>query len=388
MVTLLIIGSFHALYLSIIVIAKRKKVTPDYLLSAFLFTLFIAFAILYSSIKNNNIDLQLYLLDISLLLAPFFFLYIRTITDPEYKFKWKYLLHFVLYIASSSYYEYIFNNLSIQEIEWILNDKSRFFDKPFLYIVFQSLEVVIIPFYLIWSYILLKKHKKEITKRYSYYKNIDYKWLRNFIMIFAIFWFLTNGIIIVNIYFEFYSESNVILYGFSISTLLIFYLGYLGLKQKAVFTQGNIKSELNKNNSVSEKEVIKAIDKEKYRKTGLSKEDAKKYKQQLLNYVQEKKPYLNPTISLKILADDFGITSHQLSQIINDQFGDNFYDFINRFRVEEFKSKINNQEHKHYSLLSLALDCGFNSKSAFNRVFKKFTNQTPSEFIDRLNYAN
>ncbi len=383
MITLLIIGSFHALYLSIIVIAKRNKVTPDYLLSAFLFIIFIVFATLYSSFKNNNPDLQLYLIDISILLAPLFFLYIKTITDPDYKFKWQYLIHFIPYIISSSYYEYIFNTLPITEIDWLVTDSRDFFKKPIHYVFFQLLEHAIIPFYLVWSYILLKRHKKEIIKRYSFYKGVDYKWLKKFVLIFGSIWLTTNGFMLLNANFLFIDEGEIILLGFSISTILIFYLGYLGLKQNAVFSREGItkKTPSDSGKIESPKTEVKKKYKEKYKKTGLSKDDAINYKTQLLYYVKEKKPYLNSTVSLNIIAQDFGIASHHLSQVINDQFGDNFYDFINKYRVEEFKTRIEKSEHKQYNLLSLALECGFNSKSAFNRVFKKLTDQTPSEYI-------
>jgi AraC-like DNA-binding protein len=92
------------------------------------------------------------------------------------------------------------------------------------------------------------------------------------------------------------------------------------------------------------------------------------------------KPYLDPNLSLPQLANDSGIPSHYLSQIINETFGLNFFDFINQYRVEEVKTKIVDPKFDSYSLLGIAFECGFNSKSAFNRIFKKSTGLTPREY--------
>ncbi len=93
-----------------------------------------------------------------------------------------------------------------------------------------------------------------------------------------------------------------------------------------------------------------------------------------------KKPFLNPNLTLQQLASELEISTHYLSQIINDKFNLNFFDYINQFRVNEVIAKLNNPKYVSYSLLGIALDSGFNSKSAFNRIFKKFTNLTPSQY--------
>lgn len=96
------------------------------------------------------------------------------------------------------------------------------------------------------------------------------------------------------------------------------------------------------------------------------------------------KPYLEADLSLPELANKLDIPSHHLSRVINEQFGVNFFDFVNQYRVEEVKSRINNPEFENLSLLGIAFDCGFNTKSAFNRVFKKMTGFTPSEYKNKI----
>ena len=80
------------------------------------------------------------------------------------------------------------------------------------------------------------------------------------------------------------------------------------------------------------------------------------------------------------LSKQFGVNRNQLSQLINEGVGENFYDFINKYRVEEVKRLMADPQKQNYSLLGLALDAGFKSKSTFNLVFKRFTGLTPTEY--------
>ena len=93
------------------------------------------------------------------------------------------------------------------------------------------------------------------------------------------------------------------------------------------------------------------------------------------------KPYLEPELSLAALARRLHTNPVVLSQVINTGAGKNFNDFVNQYRVDEFKRQVRNPANAHLSFLGLALDCGFNSKATFNRAFRKFTGQSPGEFL-------
>ena len=84
------------------------------------------------------------------------------------------------------------------------------------------------------------------------------------------------------------------------------------------------------------------------------------------------------------MAAKLGVHPNYLSQVINQRENKNFYDFVNTYRVAEFKRLISMPRNQHLTLLSVAFDCGFNSKSSFNRYFKKATGQTPSEYFTSL----
>ena len=96
--------------------------------------------------------------------------------------------------------------------------------------------------------------------------------------------------------------------------------------------------------------------------------------------MRTEKPYLDGDITLQKLAKALGISPHHLSQTINEHLKQNFFDFINTYRIEEAKRMLLDPAKKHYSILAVSEEVGFNSKSAFNTAFKKQVKMTPSEF--------
>lgn len=110
---------------------------------------------------------------------------------------------------------------------------------------------------------------------------------------------------------------------------------------------------------------------------------AQAYTQALLAFIWKEKPYLNPNLSLRSLADQVEIHPNQVSWLLNEQIGKNFNEFINHYRVEHFKELIKDPANAHISLIGLAYESGFNSKTVFNTFFKKEVGMTPSEFLNR-----
>ena len=96
--------------------------------------------------------------------------------------------------------------------------------------------------------------------------------------------------------------------------------------------------------------------------------------------MDEEQPYLRGDLTLGDLSNELSISAHNLSEVINTRLGKNFYDFVNGYRVQEVQRKLTNPAHKHFTIMALAYDAGFNSKSAFNSFFKKATGMTPSEY--------
>ena len=125
---------------------------------------------------------------------------------------------------------------------------------------------------------------------------------------------------------------------------------------------------------------VNGISKEKYGASSLDQENAERIRQKLSGHMQEKKPYLDPNLSLQTLSQQIGESRYHVSQVLNDKFKVKFNDFVNRYRVEEFKLLILKPVRRKPTVESLAQLSGFNSKTSFHTVFKKITGKTPSKF--------
>lgn len=101
--------------------------------------------------------------------------------------------------------------------------------------------------------------------------------------------------------------------------------------------------------------------------------------------MQEEELYLNPLLKLNDVAEKIQLDVTKLSWLINEGYKNNFYDFVNQYRIQAFIEKLNKKEHKRQTLLALAFEVGFNSKTTFNKSFKNKLGVTPSEYVKRLN---
>ena len=113
------------------------------------------------------------------------------------------------------------------------------------------------------------------------------------------------------------------------------------------------------------------VPKKKYKKSYLKEQDETEYVQRLTEYIQREKPYLQPDLTLRKLAAMIEIHPNHLSQLLNDRIGHNFSEYINSFRLDTFKSKAADTSNHHLTILALAYESGFSSKTVFNTFFKK-----------------
>ena len=139
-------------------------------------------------------------------------------------------------------------------------------------------------------------------------------------------------------------------------------------------------SAIKKISYVTDKLKTKDISK-KYKKSTLSKKQAELIKKELNTYMVTEKPYLNPKLNLSDLAESVNISTNQLSQLLNEFIGKIFYDYINTYRLEYFLKLIKESKYKNFTLLALAYESGFNSKTTFNLFFKKSAGTTPSDYF-------
>ena len=169
---------------------------------------------------------------------------------------------------------------------------------------------------------------------------------------------------------------NVIIVGIILSLMLIAF-GFYGFRQTAVF------SNLDTQNTPSIDLDSSKTETTSYSKSGLTEEKIISYANNIGEHMKHEKPYLQDDLTLSVLAEQCGLSNIHLSQILNQHFQLNFYDFVNQYRIEESKKMLLSSNYDNLSVLGIAFDCGFKSKSSFNRYFKKYNGMSPSEFKKR-----
>jgi AraC-like DNA-binding protein len=206
----------------------------------------------------------------------------------------------------------------------------------------------------------------KAREEFSNLEELDPSWVRFFMVIFLIILVFLMVVLFSLIHLGGFLEfERVISLLFSLS---IFGLGYKGLFQKGLFPQpAETAAEL-----MPMDVPLTATYKNE---EGI---------ERLIKFIDETKPYLDPDLTLTQLADALGLGRNQLSEMINAGLGINFYDFINKYRVEEVKHLLDDRKKQHIKIIAIAFEAGFPSKSSFNNIFKKYTGLTPSEYRNIL----
>jgi AraC-like DNA-binding protein len=212
-------------------------------------------------------------------------------------------------------------------------------------------------------------YKKTATQHLSADRQMDVSWLSSTI----IFFLLVIVITIINGLLAQTALATYYLVGFNIIILgtLIFVVNILlkALQRPYFF-------------SFSEGDFLaaKAIPALQMTAPGPEKLEKEKIAQDVLKYMQNNRPYLEPELTLEQLASRLSLKPRMLSQSINEVLGQNFYDFVNRFRIEEASRLLANPKDEKITVLEVLYEVGFNSKSSFNALFKKYTGMTPTAF--------
>lgn len=372
-----IIGASLAFFLEFILISKKEKSLADKILTIWMFVL--GTHLLLHFIEDQQLDQKYHFLlglatPFPLLSGPFLYLYTKVLTSGKARMDRLDYLHFlpaVLLILRMLPFFFLPGLEKLQYTQELEEQRS-----VLMIIVLYSYMVSGV-IYITLSLLVLRRHRKNLAANFSYTDRINLNWLRNLIIgMIAIWSIVTIGhtwdhLMDINIGAE---VDQLIFMSLSLFILMI---GYFGIKQTWIFS-GQIALEAHEQQRNVKK---KDTDFVQYRKSGLKREQADKLQAQLEKIMKEEKPFLDHKLTLKVLAENLNIHPNYLSQVINERFQKKFYDFINTARIEEFKTLVQQPKSQNLTLLALAMDCGFSSKSSFNKFFKKSTGKTPSEFI-------
>ncbi|WP_435352800.1 helix-turn-helix domain-containing protein [Emticicia sp. SJ17W-69] len=300
----------------------------------------------------------------TLAFAPTIYFYLKAQINRDFRFRGIYFLHYLPYFTYFLINFCVFvqgkvavNHFRSSEISnWLGWLETITIWTSYIYYFYQSLRIY-------------KEYRSWTETQFSDIETISFVWLRNFIYliiageVFKWCWFAADYII------DLPFEKDWWWHLFTV--VIICYVGIKGYAQhQPLRLTYNSKSVLQE--EIKMQNMIETP-------TDL-KEEQLAMKLKIEKIMLQDKLYLEPELSLSDLALKLKTNTSVLSSAINSNFGKNFNDFVNEYRVEEFKKQIKLSENQHYTLLAIAFDCGFNSKATFNRAFKKFTGQAPSRF--------
>jgi len=354
----------------------KKRQVSDLLLGALLTilcyhrtTYIIGFMDWYDTFQNTKINYWLIAFEFSV--GPLLYLYVKSVTTSGFKLIRIHIYHFVPQIIYILYKFWLISYDASQpgfaetQNGVMMESVDVQYVSPF-YSLFTNVQMVL---YLGFTVQIFVKYRTKIKQFYSNTFKLELNWLASFLAIYILLYIYNILQTVINI--SIFEMSWIQRWWFHfVSCLAIIYIGV-----KGYFTKTEKLTDLEFNNVTALSPVIN-----RSHELPSYENEIKK----LNEYIENKKPYLNPEMSLKLMANGLNLSSSQLSEIINNGFGVNFNDFINKYRVEEMKRSLHNGDHKSLSLVAVAFDCGFNSKATFNRVFKKLVGMSPTEYIKSI----
>lgn len=372
------VGTVNAWLLALLIQTKKSKARPDKILSLFFLLQGLGLGVLYSALEWRIDGLYLLLEYINLLFAPIFYFYVASMVDPEDRLPAKWPWHFLPYAAANIYLLTILSTYSEVQITLLYQVKS-FLERPFLHNMFYLLDLAAISVYLVLSWWRLKLHGQRIADVYSYRKSVDYRWLQRLIWVALFSWAVIDLPLFGGFFIDALNTRQTLIFGAALNSLAVLYLGYFGFRQTSVYVDAVDSDKESARGSTPTEPTP-----ERYQKSGLSPDEIRHYRDQLLQYMEKERPHLDPALTIRELAGAVGLSEHNASEVINVGLGKRFYDFVNGYRVEEFKQHVLRSDQSGLTLLAVALQCGFNSKSSFNRIFKQHQGLTPSAYAKSI----
>ena len=326
----------------------------------------------YDTFRNTKINY--FLINIAVAIAPLIYLYVKSLTTSKFKFKKKYWWHFSLAFLYVAYRLSIYTYDALQPgFKDTQNGILKIeLDEAYVQAIMGYIETPFMLIYLAFTFQLFYNYRKKIIQYFSNTYKLELNWILTFLVLFGfLFVYGTIQDIIGSRFIDLgYQQRWWLNLTMAIVTL------YVGVK--GYFTDTTKLNKLDfafSPKTIGIPEDANIFDEEK----SISEEDITTVR----DLMETDKAYLNPELNLSDLAKMANMSRGQLSEIVNTAFNKNFNDFVNGYRVEAFKDMLKENKHQQLSLLGIAQECGFNSKATFNRVFKKLTDLSPTEFLKK-----
>ena len=366
--TILLLGSIQGFIVSSLLFFSKKNRYSNSVLSLLIFLITLACFNLYGNYENwfgssfLRLTADIIPLVVVMPFGPLLWFYVQSVLDPSFKITKKQRIHFypVLLdlVPSLTVIIYI-----IGYFTGLIRGKPGpwgiFIDTYNVYADIPRWSSITIYVWLSWKY--LKAYKTKLNGNLNGQTD-NYRWLRQFVLAFIIFqsvWFVYLVPYVIPQYTDKILDTFDWYPIYIPMAILIYWLGIKGY----IISQRQI---------VADKKINAA--------SSISSQLADKVIGSLLKAMGDDKIFLNPNLNVAILSEHTGITPRIISAVLNQHLQKSFNEFVNGYRVSEFKERILNPDMNNLTIAGIAFECGFNSQATFQRTFKELTGQSPSEF--------
>lgn len=368
------IGLAQSLFVAFVFLTKKNKMAADWILTSWLLAIGFRMLVLIIEIEHGEFfDAQFSVGLVPLTFGPFLYLYTKSLILNTQSLKIKEYLHFVPFVALTLLYFIFFQDKLSFQSGYLLFRNDGF---TLARIVYGLIFVSSVFYYSTATLYMINKYRRVKFDSFSYFSsNNMLNWLYFLSAFFLAMYLFFTAMGLYNIFvqtklfeIEYFSDLSLVILTFSVS--------YFGIKQNYLF---------NKSIRVDEDDLNESEEpqKEKYKNSTLSDDLKTEYIQTILDFMDSERPHLNPELTIQDLSKQMNITRHHLTEILNNDLGKNFFNFVNEYRVEEVKKRLLNPKFEHLTIVAIAFDSGFNSKSTFNSIFKQQTGNTPSKWRDK-----
>ncbi len=361
----LYIGISQSFFAGLLIATRRPFTRADRIMTAWVFLFCIE--MIFALVNRTVLDMYSFPF-IAFTYGPLLYLYVRHMIRPSLTFSPWNVLHsipFLIFFAVSVVFreEPIFDDLS----GFFVID--RFIPLRIVYGICFFLSVTV---YSALSFLEIRNHQRRLRDLISYTSaKLTLNWLKILSITFYtayVIVFILGGI---KIFAGLLPFDPYVLTFFFIAFFSFVYSFY-AIRQPGMLDYLSVTRE--------EDGGIPVDGAERYAKSGLREDQAEEYLTRLITFMDEEKPYLNGDLTIADLSLRTGIPKYYITEVLNEKYGRNFFSFINEYRVREVINRMNDPKYQHYTILAIAFDAGFNSKSTFNSFFKTYTGKTPSVY--------
>ncbi|MDB4609931.1 helix-turn-helix transcriptional regulator [Verrucomicrobia bacterium] len=371
-------GIAISLYSVLLILGKQTRLISDKILIFFLISL--SLPMIPEIFGWRTFASEMLSHSMPLTLGPFMYLYSKSLTlrgcrllGRNYLHLFPFLFSFILALSFSNFFDYVSSTTAFFETG--TNVRMFFFNT----LIFLSFTV-----YSVLTYLLLKEHRKSVPNHFAQLSNqITLQWLNWSVFLFFIVFMLGHLPRYVR---AFESLINPVFFHAVVANihgsgvvLFIIVLGYFGVRQSQLFPEVCDDEDIDVMPKIEE-ELLEEKTPGTYKFPRLSDADLTNYRAQLDQNMVNEKPYLDPDLTLAQLAGMMDLPKKRLTEAINRNYNKNFYNYINDFRIVEVKQRLQDPLNNSKTVLVLAFEVGFNSKTTFNTYFKKSVGMTPTQF--------